>query len=213
MKKHYLLLTLLLSVPILTHGNTRLLQTNKIHGKSISGIYPSFISKDYQQVNHQIKDFIYQDLAKRAKVLDSGFGFDAIQVDYQYLSKYKNTLNFAIKYEISDMTSRYFIKYYSIDLKRKKQITLNHYLKQQNSSIEKINHALNRFVKPCQKSKKPDYCHEMSLSYLLNWHDQLDLQNHDSFYILDVNHIRIGFNSSKFTTSFDVNIRNYHVSF
>lgn len=217
MKKHCLFFSLLFgllcSVPILTQANARLLKSNTIQAKAISGVYPSLVAKDYQNVNRQIKDFIYQDLAKRAKILDNGFGFNAIQVDYQYISTHKNTLNFMIHYEISDLTSRYFTKYYSIDLKNKKQIRLKDYLKQHNSNIQKINHALNRFIQPCRKSKKPDYCNEMSLSYLLNQNTQLKLQNHDSFYIRDANHIRIGFNSSKFTTTFDVNIRNYRVSF
>lgn len=211
MKKQHILYSLFLCFPFVVQAKTPLLKSNTIQAKAISGVYPTLTRPEYQHINQTIKHFIYQDLAKRAKILDHSTGFDAITVDYQLISHHKQILNFAIQYEINDMTSRYFKKYYSIDLKNKKILTLNHYLSSKKISTQRLNQALNQFIMPCRKRKTPDYCHDIGLAHLLQQYNKLDIRYHDSFYILNQDQISITFHSTKWSTDFIFNLKNAHV--
>lgn len=182
----------------------------KIAFNHTTGNYPVFDDGSYKTINDDI-----------AKLIQGLVGFDKDNIGGVHSLNYSiinhdDKLAIIIDYSVSDMTSRYFQKYYQLDLKTKQQILLKEYL--DNHQINKINESLNQFLGNCRNSQmQTKQCDDISLGYLSNFYhfdnQKLDIINDKGgFYILDKDHIIIAFNSSKFTTSFKVNIKTYQIS-
>lgn len=191
--------------PILTN------QLTSFQGQT--GTYP-ILDKAYQAVNDDIAKLV-ESLEEFNKQFDKDSISGVHSLNYSMLN-HDDKLAIIINYSISDMTSRYFQKYYQLDLKNKQQILLNEYLSNNQINIAKINENLNQFLDNCRdENTKSEQCNDMSLYYLsFGGTDNPDidiLEHHTGFYILDKDHIVIGFDSAKFTTSFKVNIRTYWV--
>lgn len=178
------------------------------------GNYPILIEKDYQAVNDDIAKLI-QGLVEFDKQFDKNAVSGGVDwLEYEILAPNDNGLAILINYAVTDMTARSFRKYYQIDLKNKQQILLNEYLT--NHQITKINESLNQFLDNCRdEHTKYEQCNDMSLYYFaFGGVDNSDidiLEHHTGFYILDKDHIVIGFDSAKFTTSFKINIKTYQI--
>lgn len=180
------------------------------------GNYPILIEKDYQAVNDDIAKLI-QGLVEFDKQFDKNAVSGGVDwLEYELLTPNDNELAILINYAVTDMTARSFRKYYQLDLKTKQQVLLKDYL--DTHQIHKINESLNQFLDNCRNSQmQTKQCDDISLGYLSNFYhfdnQKLDIINdNDGFYILDKDHIIIAFNSSKFTTSFKVNIKTYQIS-
>lgn len=179
-----------------------------------TGNYPVFDDGNYKTINDDITKLI-QDLVEFDKQFDKEMIGGVYFLEYSTIT-HNNQLSVIIKYGVSDMTSRYFNKYYQIDLANKKQILLKDYLINHQINIAKINEKLNQFLDNCTNNQPPEQCNDISLGYLINTY-QFDTQKIDifndntGFYILDKDHIVVGFNSAKFTTSFKININTYQI--
>lgn len=93
------------------------------------------------------------------------------------------------------------------------------YLKENKVNISKLNQTISPYLKPCfQPQKQPEYCQETILGDLLNIYEFNNkkiniIQHHNIFYIQDKNKIVVAFNSTKITTIFKINIKNYQIKF
>lgn len=177
------------------------------------GNYPILLDTAYQTMNDDIAKLM-NGLVDFDKQFDKDNIGGAHSLNYSVIN-HDDKLAILIDYGVSDMTSRYFRKYYQIDLKNKKQILLKEYL--DNHQINKINEKLNQLLDNCRDDEnKSEQCDDMTLYYFaFGGVDNSDidiLEHHTGFYVLDKDHIVIGFDSAKFTTSFKVNIRTYQIS-
>lgn len=193
-----------------------LIKSKKVNLKYMSGYYPVLLGKNYQSFNQNIHHFIYQDLKKRADFAQHTAG-KTVYFNYKVLSQNQKYLHLKISYEVNDMTTRYFERYYSIDLKTQQQVKLKDYLAQQKINLQRLNQAINHYLVSCVNSKKyAVQCQDTSLHDLLNIYHipakNIDiLKHHDSFYIQDKHHIVVAFNSTKMTHSLRINIKTYGV--
>lgn len=210
--KRKLALLMLFLLSLISYGQTFLLKPNNIDGKYISGSFPLLAGKGFEAVNKEIKDYIYKELVSHSENFAKE-NWEVVRVGYKQLSQTKGILNFFIHIEINDFTVRYFEKYYSIDLKNKKKILLNDYLKEKKIKPERINKAINAYLDMYHNDKEViSDENDVQMSYLINVDEKIDVANHDSFYVYDENHIVIAFNSMKFTTTFKIDLKNDVVS-
>ena len=172
-----------------------IIQDRTIDFIRVQGHYPFFIDTAYQSLNNEIKTHIDElvnfDNAVSAENLASGVE----KMEYLILNLDEEKLSLQIYYHLSDMTTRYFEKYYQIDLKNKKKVVLSDYLKENGVNVNDINKAINDYIITCKDSEsKLEYCQNIDLNYLLDvfefYNNKLDILIHsDSFYVLDKNHI------------------------
>lgn len=193
-----------------------IIKTHEIQFRKTTGHYPLLIDDTYQSVNQTIQSTIDELL-----VFDNGFSGDAAEgvdkLEYSVINFDDNQLSFQIEYNTQDMTSRYFIKYYQLDLKNKQAQLLPEYLNKKQIDIEKLNTAINDYLKPClAETATLDYCQNLALSQLGNRYDfdttKINLINdYDSFYIQDDNTIVVAINSNQYTASFTINLAEYQI--
>ena len=193
-----------------------ILKETTISFRQETGRYPLFVSTDYQTINADIQRMIDELL-----VFDKQFTGDSVEgvsnLNYEILIFDDNDLAFLIDFNVQDYTARYFLKYYHIDLKNKRKIDFLEYLNKQSVDIDKLNNAFKNFIK--QKhieclSSEAGLC-DVRLGYLIgllsfnNLDLDIDVVNlHD---ILDKDHVVIAMNSTKFTSSFKINIHTYEI--
>lgn len=196
----------------------KVIKVNDVKFIKTKGKYPLFIDTSYQAINQQIQDLIDELVAfdKLFEAKDVIGGVD--KFDYVVLNFDENQFSFKLSYAVTDMTSRYFAKYYQIDLKNKKKVLLSDFLKENAVNVAELNKAINDYVMTCKDNNKPEYCHELSIGDLLNLfefnHETIDvLKDSDSFYVVDNEHIVIAFNTTNFTTTFKINIKTYQIDF
>lgn len=210
--KRKLVLLMLFLLSLISYGQTFLLKPHKIDGKYISGSFPLLAGKGFEAINQEIKDFIYKELVPHSENF-ARENWEVVRVDYKQLSQTKGILNFFIHIEINDFTFRHFEKYYSIDLKNKKKILLNNYLKERKINPKRISKAINDYLDVYRNvGEHFGEENDIQMEYFMNVGEEIDIAHHDSFYVYDENHIVIAFNSMKFTTAFKVNLKNDVVS-
>lgn len=188
------------------------LKKNKVipnYNYKLTGNYPTIPLKRFNNFNTQVINFIDKNLDIKNSSL--------IEVSYEQNFQNKNFLSFTLYYNISDVTERYFSKYYTVNLNSNKEIALSDYLKFQKISEKKLNKTLNKFIKPCLSDEDKiniDYCSDMALQSLLDnkQKNTLDISNSSGFFIKNNNEIGIGFNSNKFTTTFIFDIKKQNVN-
>lgn len=192
------------------------IKVNEVDFRRTKGHYPLFVDSVYRDINVDIQTVVDELL-----VFDKNFSEDMVEgvesLEYSVLNFDNDALSFNIQFNTQDMTTRYFAKYYQIDLKNKKQILLKNYLSESNVDIEKLNIAFNEYVKPCVVDNPvPDYCHNPPLMQFLGGYDLNEnhiniIDHHDSFYVQDKDNVVIAFNSTKYTVDFMINIKEYKV--
>lgn len=193
-----------------------ILKINSIQFRKVAGEYPLLIDEKYQAINHDIQKTIDE-----LSALDAQFSGEMVEgvdrLEYSVINFDHEKLSLSINYHVQDMTARYFNKYYQIDLKNHKQVSLPDHLLAQKTDIEKLNTAFNEYLKPCIGENMPEYCSNIPLIHLVGNYDfndnKIDIINHhDSFYIQDKNTIVATFNSSKYTAEFTINLNTYQIT-
>lgn len=183
-------------------NENQLFRKNMINLQYLTGYYPTLKDKRYIALNKPIKQFVF-------KELNADMG--KISIDYDILNLNHELVSFQISYQVSNLTERYFIRYFNFDLKNKKPIILQSYLTSKHIKESSVNKAINDFIKPCfNKRKQPKYCHYGDFSTILNFVDdnkQLDIKNSSGFYILNNHTIGISFDTNKFTVDFPFDIK------
>lgn len=184
-------------------GNS-LLKRNTISFKEFEGYYPTFKNhKKYKTVNQSIHNFIYKELHHE----DNELVGVKYYMDYKTIARNKKYISLSIDYQVSNATTRFFEKFYTVDLKTGKEITLFNHLKSKKIQAITVNNAINKFIKPCYTQTKPDYCSDGDFSTLIDGvtYQELDIKDSDSFYLDNTENINIAFNSHKFTIVFAYN--------
>lgn len=196
-----------------------IIQNKTVDFIRVQGHYPFFIDTAYQSLNDEIKAHI-DELVKFDNSVSTENAVGGVdKLEYLVLNFDENQLSLQMDYHLNDMTARYFEKYYQIDLKNKKKVALSDYLKDNGVNVDDLNKAINDYVIPCKEGEnKPEHCQNIDLNHLLNLfefnNDKVDVLTHsDGFYVVDKDHIVIAFNSTKFTSKFKVNLKNFKVDF
>ncbi|MBF7689359.1 hypothetical protein [Acinetobacter pollinis] len=189
--------------------NFNTLNSNTIvshYNENLNGNYPSLSGKQFKDLNKSIIDFISINFDTK----DENY---PTEVNFEEIFKNNEILSFSLNYNISNLTERYFVKYYVIDLNNKNEINLSEYLKRKNISQIDIVGSINKFIALCHDNKKkyPDYCSDMALQSLLENTKRVNYSNFSSFFVKG-NSIGIAINSSKFTSTFIYNQKSKHVS-
>lgn len=203
----------------------QLLKNNTVYFNHTEGNYPTLTDERHDAINQEIKTMIDKLIA-----FDRQFDREQMggvgRLEYQILTVSNDRLAIKMETELSDMTARYFVKYYQLDLKNHTKIDLKKYLTQQQIDIGKLNKTVNDFLISCfdngglnpESRHYNKSCEDISLGYLYNAYifnnHLIDIINHhDSFYIADDNHIVIAINSTKFTSEFKINLNTYQLVF
>lgn len=184
--------------------NNYLMSNNIIpnHNFQLSGSYPSIKGSQFKEINHSIFKFITNNFDREDERYPT-------EISFENLFQNEDVLSFSINYNISNSTERYFNKYYTLSLSKKKELSLSEYLKDKKISQYDVLKSINSFISPCLSVKKslPDYCADMTLQSLIENKKRVTYSDISSFFIKDNSDIGIGIDSNKFTTTFIYNIK------
>lgn len=177
------------------------------YNNQLSGLYPSIRGNQFAEVNNSIINFITTNFDQKNQE-------DLTEISFTNIFQDKNILSFSIDYNTSNTTERYFNKYYTLDLSKKKEINLTEYLKQKAVSKNEVLNNINHFLAPCLSIDKssPDYCLDMTIQNLIENKKVLHYADISGFFVKKQNVIGLGIDSNKFTTTFIYNIITKKVS-
>ena len=166
----------------------------------MTGNIPYIPGKGFEQLNQRIK----QEL-----LVDDGI---AIDFDSEKLYQDQNYLSTHTHLEIQGGRSYYREKYYVIDLKIKKILTLDQILEKYQLSAKQITDQIAQQINPCVESTTTvtdEICESADMEYFFRYYAEdrnfIELKNADGFY-LKKDILGISFDAGPFSVPFEFNI-------
>ena len=206
-----ILLFVMFSFISIGHAQTsnQLISNNVVpkYNAQLSGSYPTLKGSQFKKIDDSILKFITVNFDGKDDVYPT-------ELSFKKLFQNNEILSFSIDYNISNSTERYFNKYYTLDLLKKKELNLYEYLEYKKIPKSDIFDSINLFISPCLSAEKsqPEYCSDMTLQSLLENNTKVNYSDVSGFFIKNNNYIRIGFDSNKLTTTFIYNIKTKKIS-
>ncbi|RZG72828.1 hypothetical protein [Acinetobacter sp. WCHAc060025] len=197
--KNIILLTLLISTNLYA---VSIFTTHSVPKKfsSFTGNIPYIQSKDFEKINQQIQQQLLQD-----EGVPIDFESDKIYQDHDYLS-------IRVNQEISGGRTYYRSRYFVIDLKNKKLMTLDQVIKKYELSATNISRQIGEELEPCILPKTPitEECNSADMQYLYRDYAEdphtIDLKNADGFY-LKKNILGISFDAGVYSVPFEFDLK------
>ncbi len=202
LKKWMLPLIIILNTTPL-HTETITFKTQSIHKSKnpFTGNIPYIQGKGFNQVNQQIK---------KQLLTDDGTPID---FDSEKLYQDQNYLTTHTHLEIQGGRSYYREKYYVIDLKTKKILTLNQILKKHHFSAKQITDQIAQQINPCVDNTvtvTDEICESADMEYFYQYYTEdrnfIELKNASGFY-LKKNILGISFDAGPFSVPFEFNLK------
>lgn len=199
--KEIILLLLCFSSNLYAETITFKIQPIQKSQNPFTGNIPYIQGKGFEQVNRQIRQQI---LADDGTPID--FDSEKLYQDQHYLTTHTHL-------EIQGGRSYYREKYYVIDLKTKKIVTLNQILKKYQLSAHELSKQIAQQLNPCigdSVISKPELCESAEMEYILQNYsldrNSIDLKNADGFY-LKKNILGISFDTGVYSVPFEFNLK------
>jgi hypothetical protein len=166
-----------------------------------TGNIPYIQGKGFDQVNHQMK--------KQLLVNDG----TPIDFDSEKLYQDQHYLTIQTHLDIQGGRSYSHEKYFVIDLKSKKILSLNQILKRQKLSADELSKQIAQQISPClddRSANKLDLCESTDMQYLFRNYAEnnnfIHLKNAASFY-LKKNILGISFDAGAYSVPFEFNLK------
>ena len=184
------------------HAETVTFTTQAIQKSNspFTGNIPYIQGKGFEQVNQRIK---------KELLADDG---TAIDFDSEKLYQDQNYLSTQTHLEIQGGRSYYREKYYVIDLKTKKILTLDQILEKYQLSAKQITDQIAQQINPCVESTATvtdEICESADMEYFFRYYAEdrnfIQLKNVDGFY-LKKDILGISFDAGPFSVPFEFNI-------
>lgn len=202
LKKWILPLVIILNTAPL-HAETITFKTQPIlkSKNPFTGNIPYIQGKGFDQVNQQIKK---QLLADDGTPID--FDSEKLYQDQHYLSIHTHL-------EIQGGRSYYREKYYVIDLKTKKIVTLEQILKKYHLSARQITDQIAQQINPCiddSVTATAEICESADMEFFYRYYAEdrnfIELKNADGFY-LKKDILGISFDAGVYSVPFEFNLK------
>ena len=184
------------------HFKTQAIQNSK---NPFTGNIPYIQGKGFTQINQQIKKELLADDGTRID-----FSSEKLYQDKNYLTTHTHL-------EIEGGRSYVREKYYVIDLKTKKILTLNQILKRYKLSAQDISKQIAQQIAPCVEGKltvSSEECEDATMQYLYQYYaeDQnfIDLKNADGFY-LKKDILGISFDAGVYSVPFEYSLKTHSI--
>lgn len=175
----------------------------------LSGDIFYFPDKKWQFINNDIHHLIGKEFDNQ----NAKDTLTSVELQTRQIYQDNNYLTIAMDYQISDLTSRYFTEYYTLDLPYHRLLTLSEYLNRKHIRYATVQTAIKRYLQPCVDVEKqnnqpplPEQCEDIPISHLIGLQKSVDkgfdIPNNRQFFIVGKDKLGVAFNSYKFTTSF-----------
>ncbi|MFB2539223.1 MULTISPECIES: hypothetical protein [unclassified Acinetobacter] len=198
--------------PTQTVQQTQIWQNKAIKpamNKRLSGSLPYFSNPKLAFINRHLQQFLHQ-------YFDNKNVIDAVEAEVSYRIIYQSdsVLTFAIDYKVSDMTSRYFTDYYTVDLQKNRWFDMQNYLAENHIDKAHIAKKIGKLLQQCDASttentsSNAEFCDDIRLMYFDGAFDPefLDLKYRHQLYIAGHQQLGISYHSAKVTTAFKYDI-------
>lgn len=187
-----------------SHAETMTFTTQHLPNKysSFTGNIPLIQGHGFEQINRQIEKELLKDDGTPIE-----FESDKIYQDHDYLS-------IRVNQEISGGRTYYRTRYFVIDLKNKKLMTLDQILNKNQLSATEISRQIGEELKPCIVQKAPitEECNSADMQYLYRDYAEdphtIELKNTSGFY-LKKNILGISFDAGPFSIPFEYDLKSH----